>query len=211
MANVDWSMKGSGANNCNCAFGCPCQFNSLPTNGDCRAYTCMKIDEGHFGDVSLNGLKWVMVFDWPQAVHQGNGTCQAIIDENADEKQREALVKILHGQETDPGATYLQVFSTTVTQTHDPVFKPIEMSVDVEGRTASVVVPGIIEASIEPIKNPVSGKESRARIDLPNGFEFRQAEVASGTVKATGAVKLNLEKTHSHLVNYHLTNSGVRA
>ncbi len=209
MADIKWKMKGPGVNNCNCAYGCPCQFNSLPTNGDCRAYSAMQIEEGNFGDVNLNGLRWVMTFDWPGPVHKGQGTCQAIIDERADDKQREALDKILHGEETEPGATFLQVFSTTMSKTLKTLYKPIDLSADIEGRTARLVVPGVLEATVEPITNPVTGRPHRARIDLPNGFEFKQAEVASGTTKTTGEVKLDLVKTHCHLATYHLTQDGV--
>ena len=56
MAYVDWSLQGHSIANCNCDFGCPCQFNTLPTHGDCRAMTAVKIDKGHFGDVDLSGL-----------------------------------------------------------------------------------------------------------------------------------------------------------
>jgi hypothetical protein len=209
MENIKWKMKGTGVNNCNCNYGCPCQFNSLPTHGDCRAYTAMHIDEGHFGDVRLDGLNWVMTWGWPGAVHQGNGTCQAIIDERADKKQREALTKILHGEESEPGSTFLHVFSTTMSKTHEPLFKPIELSADIDARTASLRVPGVVEASVEPIVNAKTGQPTRSRIDLPNGFEFKKAEVASGKVKATGDVNLDLDKTHCHLAEYHLTSHGI--
>jgi hypothetical protein len=28
---VDWRLKGEWIKNCNCAFGCPCDFNARPT------------------------------------------------------------------------------------------------------------------------------------------------------------------------------------
>ncbi len=80
MAVTSWTMKGPEMMNCNCAYGCPCQFNALPTDGTCQAIVGMNIDEGHFGDVSLDGLRWLIVFAWPNAIHQGNGTMQAVID-----------------------------------------------------------------------------------------------------------------------------------
>ena len=55
--------------NCNCDFGCPCQFNTLPTHGDCRAMTAVKIDKGHFGEVDLSGLAFCGMFTWPGAIH----------------------------------------------------------------------------------------------------------------------------------------------
>ncbi|TIX63296.1 MAG: DUF1326 domain-containing protein, partial [Mesorhizobium sp.] len=37
MTDVKWMIKAREFTNCNCAYGCPCQFNSLPTNGFCQA------------------------------------------------------------------------------------------------------------------------------------------------------------------------------
>lgn len=47
MADVDWMLKGPELTPCNCAWGCPCQFNSLPTNGNCRAAVAMHGFEYH--------------------------------------------------------------------------------------------------------------------------------------------------------------------
>lgn len=126
-----------------------------------------------------------------------------------NDQQRDALSKIVYGKETVPGGTVLQVFNSTMSTVLDPIFKPIEFSVNIEERTARLVVPGIIESTIDPIRNPITGNKHRARINLPNGFEYTEAEIASGKTKATGAVKLDLENTHSHLAVLHLTQNGV--
>jgi hypothetical protein len=42
---------------------------------------------------------------------------------------------------------------------------------------ATVRIPNIGETNIEPIKNPVTGEEHRARIVLPDGFEYKEAEM----------------------------------
>ncbi len=122
MAHVDWSIEGPEYVNCNCAWGCPCQFNALPTDGTCRAITGMRIERGHFGSTRLDGLSWVGTYGWPGPIHLGNGTQQFFIDERADADQRKALVEILHGRETEPGATIFQVFSTTMSTVLDPQF-----------------------------------------------------------------------------------------
>ncbi|MDX1430134.1 MAG: DUF1326 domain-containing protein, partial [Rhodothermales bacterium] len=56
MSEIEWEVKGPHFANCNCDYGCPCQFNALPTHGDCRAVVVWRIDEGHYGDVRLDGL-----------------------------------------------------------------------------------------------------------------------------------------------------------
>lgn len=37
-----------------------------------------------------------------------------------------------------------QVFATTYSKVHDPVFARIDCAVDVDGRTARLVVPGVV-------------------------------------------------------------------
>lgn len=209
MAYVDWSLDGHSIANCNCDTGCPCQFNALPTHGDCRAMTAVKIDKGHFGDVDLSGLAFCGMFAWPKAIHEGNGEAFVVISEYSSEAQRSALLTILSGQETTPGATIFNVFAPTLTTMHDPVFAPIEFDLDLEKRVGRVRVPGVIETFVEPIRNPVTGDEHRVSVSLPKGFEYRQAEFASGKTKAHGPVKLTFSNSHSHLYELHMTTNGV--
>jgi len=208
MAYVDWRMRGPEIANCNCAWGCPCQFNALPTNGDCRAMTAMRIDEGHFGDVDLSGLKWVGMFGWPKAIHEGGGEAFVVVDETASEAQRNAILTILSGQETEPGATIFNVFATVIDTMHEPAFLPIDFEVDIEQRTGRVAVEGIIDTRVEPIRNPVTGAAHRVQVSLPNGFEYREAEYASGATKATGPVALKWQARHSHLATLDLSTTG---
>ena len=85
MAGISWTLKGIDYGNCNCAYGCPCQFNALPTYGNCQYVIFSRIDEGHYGDTNLDQLRFVLVADFPGAIHEGNGTQQLIIDERADD------------------------------------------------------------------------------------------------------------------------------
>lgn len=209
MAYVDWSIKGPEYGNCNCAWGCPCQFNALPTDGTCRAAVGMRIDEGHFGDVSLDGLCWAGTFTWPGAVHEGNGTQQFFIDERADEKQRAALLKILHGEETEPGATHFSVYNSTMSKVLDPLYLPIEFEVDLEACTARLVVPGILESTGAPILNPFSGEPHRVKVSLRSGFEYTEAEFGSGSTKATGEIELDLDGSYGQFAYIHLNQDGV--
>lgn len=209
MAYVDWAIQGPAIANCNCDFSCPCQFNALPTHGDCRAMTAGKIDKGHFGNVDLSGLSWCWMFAWPKAVHQGDGEALLVIDDRATKAQREALQAILSGRETAPGANVFNVYASTLSKIHDPIYAPIELELDIDGRTGHVRIPGIMDTSAEPIRNPVTGQPHRARVALPNGFEYREAEFASGGTQANGPVKLAFERSHAHLYSMHMTTNGV--
>lgn len=206
---IPWELEADELVTCNCAWGCPCQFNALPTTGHCEAIAGFGIRRGHFGDTSLDGLNAVAVMAWPGPIHEGGGRAHLIIDERADEAQRNALLTILSGEETEPGATIWNVFSTTLEQVFDPDFKPIELEVDVEARTGRISVPGLVEGRGEPIRNPVTGKPHRARIDLPEGFEYSIAEVGSGTSKSNGPVAISFQDTYAQFAHIHLNNQGV--
>ena len=95
MAQVDWYIEGVEFSNCNCDYACPCQFESRrPTYGDCRGFAAALIDKGHFGDVALDGLGAALLYAWPGPIYDGNGECQAVIDERADGRQRDALAEL---------------------------------------------------------------------------------------------------------------------
>lgn len=92
-----WRIVADETGTCNCAWGCPCQFNAL---------------------------------------------------------QRTAILNIASGKEA-------------------------ELSSDRDKRVARLRVPGLGEFRVEPIKNPVTGEEHRALIKLPNGFEYKEAEMGN--------------------------------
>ena len=52
-----WEIRGREFGNCNCSYGCPCQFNALPTYGHCRGLAVFEIDEGFHGTTRLDGLR----------------------------------------------------------------------------------------------------------------------------------------------------------
>ena len=203
-----WEIRGVEFVNGNCAYGCPCQFNALPTRGFCEAVGAIRIEEGRYGDVPLDGLKAAFIFQWPGPVHEGRGKCQAIVDERADERQREALLRILSGEDSEPGKTSFYVFASTMEEAFPPIFAPIEFDVDVDARRGRIRVEGLIEGEGEPIRNPVTGNEHRARIDLPDGFEYTLAEMGSASARTDGKIKLRLENSYGQFARLHMNNSG---
>lgn len=52
MAETEWYVKAREFANCNCSYGCPCQFNALPTHGYCCAVSGFEFDEGRFDRVT---------------------------------------------------------------------------------------------------------------------------------------------------------------
>jgi len=210
MSFVDWHLQGLNVSACNCAWGCPCQFMSLPTNGNCQAAVGIRIDRGHFGDVQLDGLAMGGVFTWPEAIHLGNGEAQPVIDVRANAQQREALLKIMSGQETEPGATIFNVFAATFVKVHDPVFARISIEADKAARTATIAFDGIVDFNVEPIKNPITGEPMQVSVSMPQGFEYDKAQFASGNVRTTRSpIKLDWAGRHAHLAEVNMTGLGV--
>ncbi len=210
MQRTDWRLNGDWIKNCNCAFGCPCDFNARPTHGDCKGLLGMRIEQGHFGDTKLDGLSFFVVVDFPGPLHEGNGTAQAIIDERATPGQRDALFQILSGKNSAEG-TIFHIFSLIVSKMLDPVFAPIAVEFDMDGRTARVSIPGVLETESKPIRNPVTGAEHRIQVVMPDGFEHRKAEVASARIESMGGIKFSVPEGHSSLARVEQTPTGVAA
>jgi hypothetical protein len=206
---IDWSVEGVEFGNCNCDYGCPCQFEQRPTRGHCHGFEVVRIDKGHFGDVPLNGLYLALLYAWPGAIFEGGGAMQAIIDERADERQREALVTIVHGGETEEAKTHWWVFHAMSSTVHPPLFKPIEFEIDIERRRARVVIPGVLNATGRPIVSPATGEEHRVRIEIPNGIEFELAEIGSASAKASGTISLELEDSYGQFNILRHSGTGV--
>lgn len=209
MAGIDWMMDATEIGNCNCDWGCPCQFNALPTHGFCCAVAGFQINDGYYGSVSLKGLRWLMVVHWPGPIHEGGGRGQLVIDESADENQRAAIEAIASGQDADEGSSFLVVFASTMAENLPTLYRPIEFECDMHSRTGHIAVADMVETRVEPIRNPITGEEHRARIVLPNGMEFTEAEIASGTTKTKGEIKLDLNQTYVHICRVHLNQHGV--
>jgi hypothetical protein len=155
----------------------------------------IRIREGHFGAVRLDGVQFGGAFSWPGAIHEGDGTFHVILDERATPEQRDAVVAMTSGAH---GGPLFEIFAAVAPRRPDPLVARIEVESDRETRTARVSIPGVIEYHAEPIKNPVTGEEHRAQIRLPNGFEYEEAEMGNSVLlKAAGQVAFEHRNTYA--------------
>jgi hypothetical protein len=67
----------------------------------------------------------------------------------------------------------------------------------------------VVDMHAEPIRNPVTGQEHRARIDLPHGFEYEIAEIGSGTSSTRGNLAIEVKQTYAQFAHLHMNNHGV--
>ena len=199
---TEWRITGEHAGSCNCVWACPCQFNAGPSNGYCEAVLAYRIDDGSFGDVSLDGVRFGFAAHWPGAIHEGGGVAQIVIDESASDEQRDAILQIASGEH---GGSFFQIIASTLAEVRDPVSAPVDLQVDREAREATFKIGSVGESRIQPIVNadiPDSGPH-RVRIDLPEGFEYKQAEIGDSVEwKVTGEEPLAFDHEHTYAQLY---------
>ena len=171
---VKWAMEADYIQGCNCDYGCPCEYEAPPTQGHCDGMIAWRINRGHYGDVSLDGLGIGFAAHWPEAIHLGNGTAVLFFDEKADEQQRDALMKIATGE---AGGMPFEIVVTTLSKVLDPQYVPFQF--DINGKNSSVKIGDAMEIALEPIKNPVTGESEGIRIEHETGFLFQGADVVS--------------------------------
>ena len=140
-----WELHGRSFGNCNCAYGCPCQFNALPTDGTCEAAVGYIIDKGFYGNIRLDGLMAGFTVKFPGPVHEGNGEQQLVIDERATEEQRTALQTIMTGGDTEEMATMFWIYSAMAPKKYDTLFKRLDFDIDIEARRGKILVDGVYE------------------------------------------------------------------
>ncbi|MDN3522420.1 DUF1326 domain-containing protein [Halomonas ramblicola] len=210
MPRQDWRLEGDWIKNCNCAYGCPCDFLAPPTQWECQGFLGMRIESGYFGETRLDGLSFFIVVKFPGPLHEGDGDAQPLIDERATPEQREALSEILSGAHSDEG-TIFHIFSLIVARLHEPIVAPIDVEFDMEARTARIEIPGVLSSRVVPIRNPITDQPHRIRVQMPEGFEHRQGEVAAADIDSRGDLAFTTQGSHSTLAHVVQTPQGVAA
>jgi hypothetical protein len=107
MAATAWQVEGRYYENCSCDYVCPCvpgQMMVKPTHGSCTFAMAFRIEHGHFGDVSLDGLGFVVVGVTPEEMAKGSWSVGVVVDERASAAQRDAIAGIASGAAGGPMA-----------------------------------------------------------------------------------------------------------
>ena len=172
---MDWELKGTVIVACNCDYGCPCNFNALPTKGKCEGTWTWHVERGTFGETSLDDLNFTVCVNWPGAIHEGNGEALILVDERADEAQRNAIETLIGGDAGGPWGVLAWTWPTI----HGP--KPVAYDLHLDGVKTRVKAGNSYEVVSETIKNPVSGAEVHPGATLPEGIVFKEAEFGSST------------------------------
>lgn len=97
----EWTIAGDYVEACNCDVACQCLWLEPPDDDACSASFAWQIDRGEYGDVDLSGLhvgllirsEEGVLFDPDVAWH-----AVLIVDEEADDEQRDAIEEIYLGR-----------------------------------------------------------------------------------------------------------------
>lgn len=205
-----WLFKSETYDNCNCEINCGCQFNLPSTNGYCQSAFIGHVVEGHFNGTPLAGLNWASIYKWPGEIAEGNGKRQIIVDERADEAQRTALETIISGEACEPLSNFFSVFASTCSDFCATQFLPINLEADLEARTATVEIPGILKSKAAPKINEFNGEPFHIALARPSGsFEFTYAELGLGTTSVQGEIEMAYENTWAHFCIHHFNQDGL--
>ena len=160
-------VKAESIEACNCQHGCNCQFGGYPNEGKCEAIIGYQVKSGRFGTVSLNGMRAVVAFKYPKAIHEGHGQVILFVDDKASQEQVDAFTTILSGK---MGGMPWEALAGTIERFEGPIRKPVELRIN--GVRSELRVPGAVELKFTPLRDPVSGREKEVHIVYPKGGFF---------------------------------------
>jgi hypothetical protein len=211
MAKIDWMIKGPWLTTCSCVVGLPVSIQRVALAWPLPCRRRCEIEEGHFGKVRLDGVRFAGMFRLAGAIHFGNGEAQPIIDQSATQPQRDAILTIMKGEETEPGATIFNVFAGTFVKVHatavlaDRVFRRYRRA---RGR---IHVAGVLDVTSEPIRNPVTGATHRVRLDTAERLRVLASRGrASNDAHWQGrGDSARLARRARHYTQVHFTRQGV--
>ena len=206
--STTWQMSGTGYEFCNCDFGCGCNFGGSPNSkdGSCRALVGMHIKAGKCGDVDLAGLKCAAIVSWPKAIHEGNGKCVFIVEPATTDDQVGALSQIFTGQ---LGGMPWELLGPTFEVVG---LEKAKITIEGEGVKSTFTVEGLAEGRGDSFKNPVTGDEHQAVVELPDGFIWTRGHCGTGTFTAkSGALDLAFDKTNWILYDFDWNNAEATA
>jgi hypothetical protein len=183
-----WRIKGDFIDFCKCAVPCPCSWGRPPTEGDCEGVIAYRIREGNYGDVSLDGLNvaGIIGFEgniWDDDVRADMGM---IVDESADDSQREALQTIFGGEVGSWPAMFAE---NVLGKMLGLEFAPLELEIADDASSWSLKIPGKVDGAAEVITGPTTRPGEHVRVTNIPGAEAgpNQGETTYGIASTNEA------------------------
>ena len=187
MADVPrWQLKGEWFDVCRCAVPCPCTFAQPPTDGECDGLLFWHINEGRYGDVTLDGFNFAALAYFAGNIWDDDTKADMgfFIDERADDAQREAMQTIFSGQAGGWPANFAAKLGNMLGM--EPAEIQFEVADDLTGWRAEI--PGKAKGAAAPLQGPTSVPGKLTKVLDPPGSEVGPGSVATyGTATADSA------------------------
>lgn len=171
-----WRVSGEFLVSCNCDVFCPCVLSlgkARPTEGHCYSCFGFRIDSGHAGSTTLDGLGLALLLEVPGPMEQGNWTLGLYLDERASLAAGEALTEIFTGRAGGPIGWWSIMIATFLG------IRRVPITFETEGRGWRLAIPKVLDATIEPI--PGSAGDGIVRIT--NSRYWMSPDVVVSTAK----------------------------
>lgn len=149
QAKVQWEVQGTMADACQCLVFCSCEFNEKPSFGHCDDSAILDITKGHYGDVSLDGMKVVVVSQSPKGERLVDTVgklnfARIYVPADSTDDQMNALAQVSR-----------YVFGAFVTNaqriSEDEKVQKVPMTVKIADTTYSIRIPNILNLDIEAL------------------------------------------------------------
>ncbi|HLK46985.1 MAG TPA: DUF1326 domain-containing protein [Bryobacteraceae bacterium] len=157
MATPGWQISGQYYETCSCDYVCPCvpgQLAVKPSKDSCTFAMAFQIERGHYGNVRLDGLGFIILGLTPEEMGKGNWSVGLVADERASPEQRDALAAIGSGSAGGPIAGLSQLVGKFLGMETAPI------RFDREGMKWSVQASKLVDMAAEGAKgiNAASGE-----------------------------------------------------
>lgn len=149
MVQKTWEISGEYMESCNCDYLCPCIFTNpqaAATHEHCTALMVYRIDRGRHDGVALDGLKFALVIRSGRVMADGGWVFGIVIDETANEAQRQALAAIAGGTAGGPPQ---MIRDNLVSDFRGIEYRHIDFTMNGLGRTAAI--PGVLAFAIDGV------------------------------------------------------------
>jgi hypothetical protein len=145
-----WAAKGQYMEACSCDFLCPCipkNATTPATHEFCKVALTFAIESGHYGDVRLDGVRFVFFAQSKAVMSHGDWIAGLVVDSGASDAQTEAVTAIASGAAGGPMA----LFAPLLGDFRGVERHPIEFAQD--GKTVSVRIDGLLDQSVAGVES----------------------------------------------------------
>lgn len=172
-----WRVSGDWFDVCKCNIPCPCEFAQPPTFGDCDGVLAYHIRQGHYGEISLNGLNALGLGSFKGNIWAGETKVNLgfFFDERGDEQQRDVMQMIFSCK----AGGFMAEFAKLVGEVRGIEFVPIKFEVTDDLSYWSAEIPGRVVARGDALTGPMTPPGKRVQTINPPGSEVGPGVVAT--------------------------------